>query len=484
MSGVEPLAPGPTALDARRTGRSTLFALAATALDKGGAMVMLLLIARLLGAEDFGRYAALMAWLALFQVAAEFGQEPVLVRLLAQERSEEVAPLVQGALAMRIVCAAAVGALLVSAGGAVLPAVGRVPLVLAAAGLMAGYGLALRALFRTAQRLEWLCVTALAGLGAFAGVLLVARAFGLGVAGAVGAWAAGQLAASLAAVRLAAVLVAPWPRWRGRVTALLARSGWALALNGFLLTVTLRVGQLIVLRAEGPAAVGYLAAGSRLAEAFALIPESLMLVLLPVLSATDRDARESQRMISAQAVRYLALLALAVIVAVSIAAPTLLRALFGPAYVAGAPALRILAWLALLAASGSVFTNLLIARRLERLLLVLNAAGSVLTLALSLVLVPCAGFVGAAAATLIASVAAQAILLVVPATRSEVAACLRPLVWPVFLAAALTLGAAAVPGSRPAVAAVALVAFAAGILVTRTVGPDDWVLLRRVLQRT
>ena len=481
---MEPLATDSPAIDARRTGRSTLFALAATALDKGGAMVMLLLIARLLGAEDFGRYAALMAWLALFQVAAEFGQEPVLVRLLAQERPAEAAALVQGALAMRIALATAVGLLLASIGGLVLPTIGRAPLVLAAAGLIAGSGLALRALFRTAHRLEWLCVTAIANLGAFAGVLIATRALGLGVAGAVGAWAAGQLAASLAAGRLAAALVAPRPRWCGRAAALLARSGWALALNGFLLTVTLRVGQLIVLRSEGPAAVGYLAAGSRLAEAFALIPESLMLVLLPVLSATDRDARETQRMISAQAVRYLALLALAAIIAVSITAPTLLRVLFGPAYVAGTPALRILAWLALLAASGSVFTNLLIARRLERLLLALNASGSALTLGLSLLLVPRMGFVGAAAATLLASVAAQAILLMVPATRHEVAACLRPLLWPVLLAVALTLGAAAVPGSRPVVAAAALAAFAIGILATRTVGADDWVVVRRVLQRT
>jgi O-antigen/teichoic acid export membrane protein len=203
-----------------------------------------------------------------------------------------------------------------------------------------------------------------------------------------------------------------------------------------------------------------------------------------VLSAYDRDARESQRMISAQAVRYLALLALAAIIAVSITAPTLLHALFGPAYVAGTPALRILAWLALLAASGSVFTNLLIARRLERLLLVLNASSSVLTLGLSMLLVPRAGFVGAAAATLIASVASQAILLLVPEMRREVAACLRPLLWPVLLAAILTLGGTVVPGSRPVGAAAALVVFAIGIVATRTVGPDDWVVLRRVVQRT
>lgn len=72
------------ALDPRRAARASVFALVATAIEKGGAMLLLLLIARTLGAEDFGRYAALMALVAFAQLAAEFGQEPVLVRLLAQ----------------------------------------------------------------------------------------------------------------------------------------------------------------------------------------------------------------------------------------------------------------------------------------------------------------------------------------------------------------------------------------------------------------
>ncbi len=118
------------------------------------------------------------------------------------------------------------------------------------------------------------------------------------------------------------------------MTRRLAASGWPLALNVVLLTVTLRVGQLIVLRLDGAAAVGFLAAGSRLAEAFALIPESLMLALLPVLAARA-GAAPSQRDISARAVRYLGLLALPMIVAVSITAPDLLRILFGASYVAG-----------------------------------------------------------------------------------------------------------------------------------------------------
>ena len=361
-------------------------------------MLLLLLIARALGTDDFGRYAAVMALVAFVQLAAEFGQEPVLVRLLAQRRAEDRGALLEGALAMRLVFVA-----------------GGVPLALAAAGVIAASGSVLRAWFRTEQRLEWLCVTALANVVAFAAALAIARTLALGLEGALAAWGVGQLASSIAAVGIARARMPLRPRWRSSVTAALARSGWALALNAVLLTVTLRVGQLVVLHAGGPVEVGYLAAGSRLAEAFALLPEALMLVLLPVLSSYDVAARDAQRALSVRVVRWLGLLALTVIVAVSIAAPTLLHTLFGPRYVPGTPALRISIWLALLAATGSIFTNLLIARGRERLLLGINAVSSAATIALSLALVPRFGFVAAAAVALAASVLAQRGVRVCPA---------------------------------------------------------------------
>jgi len=478
---VDPAGMAPAALDASGATRSTRFALLATAIEKGGAMALLLVIARLLGAEGFGRYGAVMSLVALVQVAAECGQEPILVRLVAQRGTRMLDVLVRGALAMRIAFTAAGAALLVAIGYAAFPGIGAAPLLAAALGLVAGSGMALRAVFRAWQRLEWLCVTALAGISAFALMLAVASALGLGTGGALAAWASGQLAASATAVALVARRIPVVPRWRLGVTAELAGAGWALALNAFLLTVTLRVGQLIVLRLEGASAVGYLTAGSRLAEAFALIPESLMLMLLPVLSGYDVGARDAQRRVSMQAVRCLALLALPVIIAISITAPWLLAVLYGPGYAAGAPALQVLAWLALLAASGSVFTNLLIARGYERLLLLLNACGSVLTLALTSIAVPRLGFVGAAIATLASSVLAQALLLVLPSTRVDVAACLRPLARPVVGSVVLALAGMYVGGPRPLVAAAAVVVFGAALVATRSVSVEDWRVFRRVL---
>lgn len=466
----------------RSHARSTAFALAATALDKGGGVLVLLLVARLLGTVDFGRFAALMSLLAFVQIAAELGQEPVLVRKLAQHRGAAgLDALVQGALAMRLALALVAGAVLVAGAPFVLPSLTRVPLALAACGVVCSFGIALRAVFRATQRLEALCVTASVRILTFATVLVVGTRFGLGFAAAVGGWALGQLAASVTAAVLLRSRVRVRLRWQKEIAADLARSGWALALNAFLLTVTLRVGHLIVLRIEGPSAVGYLAAGSQLAEAFALLPEAVMLALLPILASYEVDAPEAQRRLSTLAVRWFVLLALPVIIVVSILAPTLLGALYGPAFAAGAPALRILAWLALLAASGTVFTNLMIARGLERLLLTMNAVGSVLTLGLSLLAVPRFGFAGAAVATLVASTISQALLLGMPTMRRDVVTCLRPLAAPVLLAGVLVALGVTLGGSSLGAAALALAAFLAFVTATGAVGTRDWATVRRAV---
>lgn len=470
-----------TSLDPRRAARATVFALVATALEKGGAMVLLLLIARTLGAEDFGRYAALMALLAFVQLGAELGQEPVLVRLLAQRSEAEAQTFIDGALAMRLTCTALGAVLLAVLGVRLLPTIGRVPIVLAAVGVVAASATGLRAVFRTEQRLERLCIVALANVATFGAGLAVAHGLGLGLAGTVAAWSSGQLAASLAAFGLVRRGRLVRPRWRTRVTATLVRSGWALALNAVLLTVTLRVGQLVVVRFAGAVESGYLAAGSRLAEAFALLPEALMLVLLPVLSAYDVGTRDAQRALSVRVVRWLGVLALTVIVAISIAAPTLVAALFGVAYLPATPALRISIWLALLSATGSVFTNLLIARGLERVLLAINTVSSLTTVGLSLLLVPRFGFVAAAAVSLGANVLSQVLLAVLPQTRAEVVACTRPLRAPLVVVLTLVLAGTWLPGSPVGLALGACVLFVLAAIALGTIGPDDWTILRRAV---
>lgn len=469
-------------LDVRRTARATGFALVATALEKGGAMVLLLLIARTLGTEDFGRYAALMALLAFVQLGAELGQEPVLVRLLSQGSEAEQGALIDGALALRLVCTTLGAALLIAVGARLLPSVGHAAIVLAAAGIVAGSALGLRAVFRVEHRLERLCLVALANVTTFAVALVVTRALGLGLSGAVAAWSLGQLAASAAALALVRRRAPARPRWRRDVAATLAGSGWALALNGVLLTITLRVGQLVVLRFAGAVESGYLAAGSRLAEAFALLPESLMLVLLPVLSAYDVGAREAQRALSVRVVRLLGVLALTVIVAVSLAAPALVGLLFGAAYVPATPALRISIWLALLSATGAVFTNLLIARGLERVLLRVNLVSSITTIALSLAVVPAFGFLGAAAVSLAANVLSQVLLAVQRTTRAEIVACLRPMLRPTLVALVLATAGTWCPGPPLAVAAAGSIVFVAASLAFGAVGSEDWALARRALR--
>src|SRR5207244_4257545 len=177
----------------------------------------------------------------------------------------------------------------------------------------------------------------------------------------------------------------------------LARSGWVLALNALLLTVTFRVGQLIVVDLLGAEQGGYLAAGSRLAEGFALVPEPLMLVLLPAFAAYDVAARGAQRALGVRVVRWLGVFALTIIVA----------------------------------ASGSFAASLL----------------------------------------------AQVLLAVFPATGADVLACVRPLGPPFVLALACVLAGMLLPGAPLATGAIVTLAFIGATVAIGALGMDDVRLL-------
>jgi len=144
--------------------------------------------------------------------------------LLAQGAGGDARRLVGGALAMRLAFATLAGVLLIGIGMRLIP-IGTAALALAAVGLVATSGAVLRAVFRTEQRLDRLCIVAAANVTTFGAALAVVRAYDFGLAGVVGAWSAGQLAGSIAATMLVRRILPVRPRWRTSVARTLARSG-------------------------------------------------------------------------------------------------------------------------------------------------------------------------------------------------------------------------------------------------------------------
>ena len=442
--------------------------LMAVALEKVTALGIALYLPRLLGLEDYGRYVLLMSYLGLFQGLADASLESVLVTRLARERAP-AALAGRGAVARLGVsllgAATALVTLAIATGDAALVRAGAVAAAAFAAGAANPYRLLLRARLALGRYLGLVAGQALLGVVLLA---LVVREGG----GLVAVFAA-LAAAALGGLVLGAALAGRGveiavDRALGRA---LVRDAWPLAGTTTALTGAQQVLALVLLRAHGNAAVGLLGGAQRLLDAIALVPQALMVSVLPSLSLAAAEPRAATAR-AREAARLLAVLIVPAAVGLLVWAEPVLAHAFGASFVAAAPTLRWLAGLAVVGATGTVTTNLLLALGMQRILLRVAVAAAVAIVLAGVLVVPAAGAPGAAAVLLATWIAGQVALLALRATRPHVAPVLAAAVRPALVGA--LAGAGALYGDASwSTAAAFLVAYAALLVLTRTVTARD-----------
>ncbi|HZP43983.1 MAG TPA: oligosaccharide flippase family protein [Candidatus Binatia bacterium] len=458
-------------------GRNAALALAGAGLEKLVPLGIALYLPRHLGVAGFGEYALVVAMLGFFQVLPDASLEAVLVARLA--RAEGEARAIAGrAAALRLLVAAG-GALLGLAALALVTRDGRLVGAggVAALGLAAGAGNPYRALLRARLRLGRY-VGLVAGQAALAVALLAAvvRAGGglAAVFGAVSAAAAGGVVLGRLLVGRGAAL-----RRDPALDRRLAADAWPLAANTLALLAAQQVLlQVLLVRWHGAAAVGLLAGAQRLVDAIGQLPQALMVSVLPALSAaasTPNGAVVPARDVA----RVLVVAVVPAVAALAVWAQPLLTLVFGTAeWRAAVPLVRVLVPGAVLVATGTVLSNLLVALGLQRALLRVNVGAALVMVALGLALVPGEGARGAAIATLAAMLAGQAALAALPPTRAVVAPVLAGVIAP--LAAGGAAAAVALAATRSPVLGVTtlVVGYPAVLFATRTITRTDlarWV---------
>jgi O-antigen/teichoic acid export membrane protein len=472
-------------MSAQAFARGSALGFATIAVERGVALVTVVVLGRLLAPDAFGRYAFVVAYLNLFQVAADLGLEAVLLRRLSQSARERER-LVAAALGLRLALGLAAGAAAVAfaplAGATGADA--RFVVAAAAASMLFVAQPGVRALLRAELRMaQILAVAAATSLLALALVAGVARAGGGLVAvflAAALAQAAGFVLAAAVARRDVPIRVAVVPElWRD-----LVRESWPIAANVLVVVAAVRVGVILLMRDRGPLEVGYFASALRLTEALNLVAEGAMLGVAPFLArlaATRPDACVALARVTAKA---LAVATLAAVLVVAEVSSDLLARLFRPEFGAAGTAFAILAWTAPLVALGTLYASLLVAFGRQPVLLRLNVVATGLQIALAAALIPGLGMSGVAAAAVAANVAAHAVLAALPATRALVRPCMAGALGPAACAAVVLAAARLVPLAPPARAAAMLLAFAAALVVTGTVGRRDVEALRAATRVT
>lgn len=380
--------------------------------ERLGAMVFSVatsvVLTRALGPGSFGELSYLLALVGLAAPLAQFGLSGLVTKALLERPLDERAA-VGAALLLRLV------------GGLVALAAGLVYGLLAEPQgahrwlLWLLFAVQPAAMYQVLEfwfqaRLEagslvpWrLLVTAASALAKI-GVALATRSLGAVVFVYAAETLAVAMATGLAYRRRSGHWARPvaarsWLRWYGE------RTPWLL-LSGIAEIIYLRIDIVMLERLRGPVEAGIYSVAARLSEIWYAVPVLIAASLFPALWDRRSEPAAYQRALQA-AFDLLCWLAVALAIAVQWLAVPLVMTLFGAAYVAAAPILKLHIWAGVFVFMRAVLSRWLLAEDLLRFSLVTHAAGALINVALNLVLIPRFGGMGAAVATVISYAAAS-----------------------------------------------------------------------------
>lgn len=194
------------------------------------------------------------------------------------------------------------------------------------------------------------------------------------------------------------------------------RTAWPLAGSGLAITIFMKVDQLIVAGMLGKDALGIYAAATPLTQGLAFIPTTIAVVLAPTLASLRISAPISYRRKIAMLVRYTAIFALILCVALSWLSPIIITLLYGAKYEGTIPVFSVLVFNNVFVFVGLIQGIFIINESLQKLTLISTIIGATMAVLLNFLLIPEYGLLGASYATIISNFVS---VTVVPLTLSR-----------------------------------------------------------------
>lgn len=330
---------------ARTILRNTAVLAAARMIERGGNLVLALLVSRQLGAGGLGMYATAIAYYGFVATAAESGTTNLLVREIAKERAQTNAYLVHSC-----VMAGSVALLVTGVAWVVVPHLGYSndltrSLELIALALLPGtLNTIQEAVFVAHQRVEFETLATLGATLATIGASAYLLAEGHGVVSLVLAFVVARYAVTIVYFGLITRFIA-------RVRLRLSRSFSRRLLREIrpfagssLLAATFARPEIIFLSfVATEVQVGFYSAAIKVADVWAFIPSTTMINVFPFLSRAVHTGDPRAQALQDQAIKYLLALGLPISVGLAVAARPIVHAFYGDGFGESVLLLRIMA---------------------------------------------------------------------------------------------------------------------------------------------
>jgi O-antigen/teichoic acid export membrane protein len=475
---------------AARTARNTALVVAARLVSKIFVFIVVLVVIRSMGQENYGRFTSLVVYAALVSIALDLGLRPLFTREVAKDRTR-LTPYLNSILSLKLTLMVPVLGILSAAVAVGLPSL--VPYVIPTFALLAATSFSnqLRASFYAMGQLRYE-VIAIIGES----VVLLLAAVAVAVTHLPWWYFIWAYAASYGFTMVYAAIVAvrrfghrfafdlQWAR-----LSMLARESLPFGLTFIISTLYFKIDVPILKFFTTFAAVGIYSAAYKYLEAVVFVPQTLMDPVFPALAQIAHSNIERLGGAATKAYKMLAVIGTPVTVAMAVLAAPIIRYTI-PGFEAAIPVLQVLALGILFLFVNNVFLYTLNAMGRQRDSTQLAVMSLAVNLVLNFILIPqpsaiYGGYMGAAWATVLTEVALFAggwYLLRKHLFALPIFSSLKGILPAGVLCAVAMAGIVLALGPGPAVYATSLVAgvavYAAGLFATHAFTPEELSLAR------
>lgn len=454
--------------------------------SKLASAVLYVLVARKVGASEYGVFVFALSLVGIVVTFGQFGQDTVLVREVARDR-RSLDQYYSNALLSRTVLSLP-PLVLALAVAALVGTKGHTELVLALLGLgFVGDALVRISFgaFQAFERLGFIPIVLISQRWLTTLAAAAALYLGGGIEAVSAVYCVGALAATALAARLLFTCVAR-PRLRLDVRGAIevTRVGLPIGLAAIGLIVLARVDMTMLASYKPSQAVGQYGAAYRLLDTTAFVPWAVNAAVLPTLSRLSPTTATPVGAVYGRSLKLVLAVTLPMAVGAAVLAGPLVSLLFGAGYHPAAKALLLLAPTIVLYPISAMSADLFYSQGVQRVVAITYGVVLVENVIANLFLIPRFSFNGAAVGTSVSELLVAASLLVLSRPLHGALEIQRIVLGPLAAAAAAggvmaalhqQLGAAIVVGG--AVYCALLVA------VERVAFPDDFAVLRAFLAR-
>ena len=189
--------------------------------------------------------------------------------------------------------------------------------------------------------------------------------------------------------------------WRWATAKELLRNSWPLILSGMVISIYMRIDQVMIKEMLGAEQVGQYAAAVRLSEAWYFIPMAITSSVFPAIINAKKQSEALYYQRLQKLYDLMVWLAVAIALPTTFLAPWVIKVLYGEAFLPAAGVLSIHIWAGVAVFQGVAINTYIITENLQKYRIVIDGTGAILNVILNFYLIRPYGPSGAAIATLI-----------------------------------------------------------------------------------